>query len=104
MHGNNDGYATGSKDGTVILWDNSFKPITKLEMINTPVGYEGDAMLKMFFKIPRHAIKLNMSALTPKSDKLVIFAHNITLESHIMVIRIKDMIPDGTNSACQHIR
>ena len=42
MHGNNDGYATGSKDGTVILWDNGFKPITKLEMINTPVGYEGD--------------------------------------------------------------
>lgn len=42
MHGNNDGYATGSKDGTVILWDNNFKPITKLEMINTPVGYEGD--------------------------------------------------------------
>lgn len=57
MHGNNDGYATGSKDGTVILWDNGFKPITKLEMINTPVGYEGDAMLKMFFKIPMHAIK-----------------------------------------------
>ena len=68
MHGNNDGYATGSKDGTVILWDNSFKPITKLEMINTPVGYEGDAMLKMFLKIPLHAIKLNMSALTPRSD------------------------------------
>ncbi|PFX18604.1 Echinoderm microtubule-associated protein-like 6 [Stylophora pistillata] len=41
MHGNSDGYATGSKDGTVILWDNNFKPITKLEMINTPVGYEG---------------------------------------------------------------
>lgn len=42
MHGNNDGYATGSKDGTVILWDNGFKPITKLDMINTPVGYEGE--------------------------------------------------------------
>ena len=42
MHGNDDGYATGSKDGTVILWDNSFKPITKLDMVNTPVGYEGD--------------------------------------------------------------
>lgn len=42
MHGNNDGYATGSKDGTVILWDNDFKPITKLDMINTPVGYEGN--------------------------------------------------------------
>lgn len=42
MHGNNDGYATGSKDGSVILWDNGFKPITKLDMVNTPVGYEGD--------------------------------------------------------------
>lgn len=42
MHGNDDGYATGSKDGTVILWDNGFKPITKLDMVNTPVGYEGD--------------------------------------------------------------
>ena len=42
MHSNSDGYATGSKDGTVILWDNDFKPITKLDMINSPVGYEGN--------------------------------------------------------------
>lgn len=41
MHGNNDGFATGSKDGTVVLWDNDFKPITKLDMINSPVGYQG---------------------------------------------------------------
>ena len=42
MHSNSDGYATGSKDGTVILWDHDFKPITKLDMINSPVGYEGN--------------------------------------------------------------
>jgi len=49
MHGNNDGYATGSKDGTVILWDNGFKPITKLDMINTPVGYEGKSVVRSVF-------------------------------------------------------
>jgi len=49
MHGNNDGYATGSKDGTVILWDNAFKPITKLDMINTPVGYEGKSIVRSAF-------------------------------------------------------
>lgn len=49
MHGNNDGYATGSKDGTVVLWDNGFKPITKLEMVNTPVGYEGDLINTIIF-------------------------------------------------------
>ena len=48
MHGNNDGYATGSKDGTVILWDNDFKPITKLDMIHTPVGYEGELRMISF--------------------------------------------------------
>lgn len=48
MHSNSDGYATGSKDGTVILWDNDFKPITKLDMINSPVGYEGNLKNKIF--------------------------------------------------------
>lgn len=48
MHSNSDGYATGSKDGTVILWDNDFKPITKLDMINSPVGYEGNQKKKTF--------------------------------------------------------
>lgn len=62
MHGNNDGYATGSKDGTVILWDNDFKPITKLDMIHTPVGYEGDLRMISFPVFPflwsRSVIKL----------------------------------------------
>ena len=42
MHTNNDGYATGSKDGLVILWDVDFKPITKLDLVTMPMGYEGD--------------------------------------------------------------
>ena len=45
MHGNNDGYATGSKDSTVILWDLDFKPVTKLDMVNSPVGYEGNLIV-----------------------------------------------------------
>ena len=57
MHGNNDGYATGSKDGTVILWDNDFKPITKLDMINTPVGY-GDPHF-LFYKFNENNILNN---------------------------------------------
>ena len=41
MHSTNDGYATGSKDGIVILWDVDFKPITKLDLVTMPMGYEG---------------------------------------------------------------
>lgn len=51
MHSNSDGYATGSKDGTVILWDNDFKPITKLDMINSPVGYEGNLKKKKHLSV-----------------------------------------------------
>eukprot|EP00794_Sanderia_malayensis_P020047 gene20047-22014_t len=41
MHNCPDGYATGAKDGTVILWDTEFKPITRVELANNPVGYQG---------------------------------------------------------------
>ena len=41
IYGGSDGYATGSKDGTFILWDSDFKPIAKIDMVNTLVGYEG---------------------------------------------------------------
>eukprot|EP00795_Rhopilema_esculentum_P003114 gene3114-1413_t len=41
MHSCPDGYATGSKDGTVILWDTEFKPITKVDLANNPIGYKG---------------------------------------------------------------
>ena len=36
-----DGYATGAKDGTVILWDTEFKPITKVDLAGNAIGYKG---------------------------------------------------------------
>ena len=42
MHSSPDGYATGAKDGTVILWDTEFKPITKVNLANNPIGYQGN--------------------------------------------------------------
>ena len=42
MHSCPDGYATGSKDGTVILWDSEFKQITKVDLANNPIGYKGN--------------------------------------------------------------
>ena len=41
IHNSDEGFATGSKDGTVILWDADFKPITKVDLVNSPVGYQG---------------------------------------------------------------
>ncbi|RDD40098.1 Echinoderm microtubule-associated protein-like 6 [Trichoplax sp. H2] len=35
----NDGYTTGSRDGTVRLWDTEFKPIVKLDLTQTSGGY-----------------------------------------------------------------
>ena len=42
MHSCPDGYATGSKDGTVILWDSEFKQITKVDLAKNPIGYKGN--------------------------------------------------------------
>ena len=36
--------------------------------------------------------------LTPKSDKQVVSPNSITLESHIKVTRIQEMIPNSRNS------
>ena len=41
MHHSNDGYATGSRDGIVKLWDNNFQPITTIDLTKTPAGYPG---------------------------------------------------------------
>ena len=38
-----DGYVTGSKDGTVGLWSKDFKPITRLNLANSPAGYKGQS-------------------------------------------------------------
>lgn len=36
-----DGYASGSKDGTVALWDTEFKPITRIDLNRHSIGYSG---------------------------------------------------------------
>lgn len=41
MHSCPDGYATGAKDGCVILWDTEFKPITKVDLAHNAAGYKG---------------------------------------------------------------
>lgn len=45
IHISEDGFASGSKDGSVILWDGDFKPITKIDMLNSVVGYKGEVLL-----------------------------------------------------------
>ena len=36
-----NGYASGSKDGCVRLWDPDFKSITSVNISNSPEGYKG---------------------------------------------------------------
>ena len=45
-----DGYASGSKDGTVGLWDTEFKPIARIDLNKNSIGYSGK-MLKLVKKI-----------------------------------------------------
>ena len=42
MNATKNGYATGSKDGTVGLWDTEFKPITRIDMNRHSHGYAGE--------------------------------------------------------------
>ena len=42
IHKSNDGFASGSKDGSVILWDGDFKPIIKIDLLNSVIGYKGE--------------------------------------------------------------
>ncbi|XP_013391678.1 echinoderm microtubule-associated protein-like 6 [Lingula anatina] len=36
-----EGYASAGKDGCVCLWDSDFKPITSIDLADTPTGYQG---------------------------------------------------------------
>ena len=41
MDASDDGYVTGGKDGCAKLWDPDFKPITTVNLKNSPEGYKG---------------------------------------------------------------
>ncbi|XP_078490103.1 echinoderm microtubule-associated protein-like 6 [Ciona intestinalis] len=41
LHKSTDGYATGSRDGCVKLWDTSFNPLTTVNFKDTTYGYKG---------------------------------------------------------------
>lgn len=41
LHSCEDGFASGSKDGVVKLWDKEFKIITTLDIARSSVGYQG---------------------------------------------------------------
>ena len=36
-----DGYSTGSKDGTAKLWDADFRPVTTINLVTAKDGYKG---------------------------------------------------------------
>lgn len=42
IHGNPDGFATGSRDGTVRLWNTEFQPVTQLDLGKSRSGYKGE--------------------------------------------------------------
>ena len=42
-----DGYSTGGKDGNVKLWDPDFKPVTSINLSNSPAGYKGKLLKKL---------------------------------------------------------
>ena len=69
--------------------------------------------LQITYKLNNHFLLVNSSTinpLNPKSDQHLISPYNITPESHIKVMRIKEMITREepydwkTNSPCQHDR
>jgi microtubule-associated protein-like 6 len=41
LSSNEEGFATGSRDGSVRLWDTEFKPITRLDLTTLSGGYKG---------------------------------------------------------------
>ena len=43
-------------------------------------------------------VKQLINPLTPKSDQHLISPYNVTPESHINIMRIKEMIPNKRNS------
>ena len=42
MDTTDEGFATGGKDGFVRLWDQDFKPVSKIDLTQTMDGYKGE--------------------------------------------------------------
>ena len=51
LNSNEEGFATGSRDGSVRLWDMSFKPITKLDLTEMTGGYKGKVFVYYRFVV-----------------------------------------------------
>ena len=41
LHASDGGFASGSRDGTVRLWDSDMRPITTLNIAAMAIGYKG---------------------------------------------------------------
>lgn len=41
LHASDGGFASGSRDGTVRLWDSDMHPITTLDIAAMAIGYKG---------------------------------------------------------------
>ena len=41
MYQYGDGYASGGRDGKVVLWHKDFQPSTTLDLTHTAKGYKG---------------------------------------------------------------
>jgi hypothetical protein len=61
-----DGFASGSKDGSVILWDGDFKPITKIDLLNSVIGYKGEVVVFMLLACPVLNTEIYWSNIKPK--------------------------------------
>ncbi|TKS67941.1 Echinoderm microtubule-associated protein-like 6 [Collichthys lucidus] len=53
MHGCEEGFATGGRDGCIRLWDVDFKPITKIDLREAEQGYKGLSIRSVCWKADR---------------------------------------------------
>ncbi|XP_046848411.1 echinoderm microtubule-associated protein-like 6 [Xenia sp. Carnegie-2017] len=63
IHKSTDGFATGSKDGSIILWDNNFKVVTKIDLVNSDIGYKGLSLRSVCWSGDRIIVGTNDSEI-----------------------------------------
>lgn len=44
LHASDGGFASGSRDGTVRLWNSDVQPITTLDIAAMAIGYKGESV------------------------------------------------------------